>query len=1062
MPDDQTIVEGDAGFLGMASRLNPLQLQPGMVQYVENMRLDRGVAQTRKGAKRVANEISLPGDFQIVRSIGASMTLGADRSVTITRSGTTATATIASGHGYATNDLLNIRGAAPDDYNGDWYITNVTATSFSYTLPSDPGVNASGSIFANKGPIIKQVYEGGIFASGLYSSPRLDNASEYIVLVGPSSAFLWKQNGSVISKSYPTTDTILSTDDVSILQAFDKLYILRDRSEPKIRISAITQTGGTLNTLRDIWLFSTTSMIAVGDLGTILSYNGKIWAAQVTGTDEGLNAIWAANATNAWAVGNNGTILKWDGAAWTAQTSDTTENLLAVWGTSASHVVAVGTNGTILIYNGTSWSPQTSNTASTLRGVWGTAANNVYAVGDSGTILRWNGTAWAALTSGTTDSLNAVWGTGSTNIYAVGASGRIVRSTNGTAWTLLTSGVTDTLNAVWGSGTTNIFAAGNGGRLLRSTDGTTWAALTSGTTGDLYGVRGSASTNLAAVGSAGTILLSTNSTTWTAVVRGVATAISAAPHGYKVNEAVRISGVVDPATLPEGVTTSEAYNGEFIIRSVPSTTTFTYSVPGTTFALAAGAMFSQRVQPSLVWDGDPDTNFTRVNIGTLASLNSLSFIGMPSTAIAAYFNNQVVVARGRDEILVSDVFDGETYDSILKTFRANAGSNDYIVAIHPFAEQQLLIFCRNSIYLATAALDVSGNIDPVNSSLMLLTNEVGCAARRSVVTAGTAVFFLSDRGVFRLDSQFDLKLRGNTKPLSDEISDQIAKINTNAITKSCAAYYDNRFYLAVPLMGDDKPVTSLIRPNLATNTARATVAKHGYKAGQFITISGAVQDAYNGTWAISNVTTNTFDFVVQNLPDSPATGTILANRGATAPATVFIYNMLNQQWESKDTYNFPLDGFIVATFGKERRLFANSLNGRLYLLDESADGYDDTQTADDQFEFVEGTLLTRRYTWGTPSPKRIHRLQANILTTTDHDDMAFDAITLDPDTDEQALALSEPNYEGPEDYSLKASVRLRASGFEARYRTLRGRPTLRQITADAQISPGAMRTHTIK
>ena len=38
MPDDATVAEGDAGFLGMASRLNPVQLPPGMCQLVENMR----------------------------------------------------------------------------------------------------------------------------------------------------------------------------------------------------------------------------------------------------------------------------------------------------------------------------------------------------------------------------------------------------------------------------------------------------------------------------------------------------------------------------------------------------------------------------------------------------------------------------------------------------------------------------------------------------------------------------------------------------------------------------------------------------------------------------------------------------------------------------------------------------------------------------------------------------------------------------------------------------------------------------------------------------------------
>lgn len=1118
----------------MASRLNPLQLQPGMVQYCENMRLDRGVAQTRKGAKRVGDDISLSGDYIQIFSTGTTATLAVDKSVTITRSGSTAKATC-SGHGYAMGSLVNIRGATPEDYNGDFYIQNATANTFDFTLTQDPGANASGTIFANRGPILKQVYEGGVFASGIYSSPRLDNANEYIVLAGPGSAYLWRQGASLISKSYPSTDTILSTDEVTILQAFDKLYILRERNESKLRVASVTQTGGTLNALRDVWNYSTTSMLACGDYGTILSYNGKLWTAQVSDTDSHLNSIWAASATAAWAVGHNGTILKWDGATWTPQTSDTTEHLLAVWGTSASHVVAVGANGTILAYNGTSWSPQTSGKTQDLRGVWGTAANNIYAVGDSGTILRWNGTAWIQQASNTTDALNAVWGTGSTNIYAVGASGRIVRVTTGKSatavastniltstahgftagqqivfhslsggsglntltvyfllaidantfklslslggpevdlttnitassllsWAALANPTTDTLNAVWGTGTTNIFAAGNGGRLLRSTDGVAWAALTSNTTSDIYGLRGSATTNIAAVGSGGAIILSVNGTTWTAVVRGLATATTSAPHGYAANQAVRLSGVLDPKELPAGVTTAEAFNGEFIIRAVPSTTTFTYSVPGTTFSTGSGAIFSQRVQPSLVWDGDPDTNFSRVNLGTDAELNNLSYIGMPCTAIATYHNNQVVVARGRDEVLISDVFDGETYDAVLKTFRANAGSSDYIVAIHPFAEQQLIVFCRNSIYLATAVLDADGNLDAANCSLQLLTNEIGCVARRSVVTAGTAVLFLSDRGVHRLDAQFDLKLRGNTKPLSDGISDQLDRVNVNYAHKSASAYFNNRFYLAVPLMGDDKQAT-IVRNNPATNVATATIAKHGYKAGQFVTISGALQNDYNGTFAIQNVTTNTFDFAVKNLPVSPATGTVLVNKGSTTNNSIFIYSMLNEAWESVDTYDFAIDGFVVATYGNEKRLFCNSQNGRLFLLDESADGYDDTQTGSGTFSYVESTLRSRQYGWQTPSSKRLGKLTASVLTSTDHDIIAIDAITTDPDTDEQVLALSESDYTGPEDYSLKASIRRKANYAEVRYRTERGRPVLRSLTIDAALNSQSQLARTIK
>ena len=124
MPDDQTITEGDAGFLGMASRLNPLQLQPGMVQYAENMRLDRGVAQTRKGAKRVAENINPSTDILLL-----NFSLGTNRSIaTLNQVGGLATATFAAPHNLSNLSWVNITGASASEYNGDFQISVTSPT----------------------------------------------------------------------------------------------------------------------------------------------------------------------------------------------------------------------------------------------------------------------------------------------------------------------------------------------------------------------------------------------------------------------------------------------------------------------------------------------------------------------------------------------------------------------------------------------------------------------------------------------------------------------------------------------------------------------------------------------------------------------------------------------------------------------------------------------------------------------------------------------------------------------------------------------------------------------
>lgn len=59
-------------------------------------------------------------------------------------------------------------------------------------------------------------------------------------------------------------------------------------------------------------------------------------------------------------------------------------------------------------------------------------------------------------------------------------------------------------------------------------------------------------------------------------------------------------------------------------------------------------------------------------------------------------------------------------------------------------------------------------------------------------------------------------------------------------------------------------------------TATVTLAGHGYADGDLITIAGAVQTAYNGSFNITYIDTNSFSYIVSGTPVSPATGTITA------------------------------------------------------------------------------------------------------------------------------------------------------------------------------------------
>lgn len=71
----------------------------------------------------------------------------------------------------------------------------------------------------------------------------------------------------------------------------------------------------------------------------------------------------------------------------------------------------------------------------------------------------------------------------------------------------------------------------------------------------------------------------------------------------------------------------------------------------------------------------------------------------------------------------------------------------------------------------------------------------------------------------------------------------------------------------------------------------ASVTNHGYSTGDNITIAGATQTAYNGTFPITVIDANTFQYTITVSPTSPATGTPKATvPGASVNVTSISYN----------------------------------------------------------------------------------------------------------------------------------------------------------------------------
>jgi hypothetical protein len=264
-----------------------------------------------------------------------------------------------------------------------------------------------------------------------------------------------------------------------------------------------------------------------------------------------------------------------------------------------------------------------------------------------------------------------------------------------------------------------------------------------------------------------------------AVISSGVVTITATAHTVEVGDLVRIS---DKGTT--GLNSLEQY--------------LVYETTANTFLFKADA---------------PNTSSpATVAVGKRQSIG-LGFTHMPCPEYAIYHQRRLfmpfrflstgssgsptITARNvADEIIVSDILDQNTYDQIQNQFRIASGGADFTVALQPFAEDNLIVFNRNSIHLISGV-----GADLGNSVVREITREVGCCSRKSIAQVGNKIMFLSDNGVYGIEFDDLYNLRGVSVPLSEAINPTIEDIEPTLVTNAVGVYHNNRYYLAYTAKG---------------------------------------------------------------------------------------------------------------------------------------------------------------------------------------------------------------------------------------------------------------------
>lgn len=266
---------------------------------------------------------------------------------------------------------------------------------------------------------------------------------------------------------------------------------------------------------------------------------------------------------------------------------------------------------------------------------------------------------------------------------------------------------------------------------------------------------------------------------------GLCTVTATANHNLKTGNMV----IVDDKA------NSNLENGEEYQVTVTSDTEFTIFVQHADETNTQNVIFERRVSVGLGFTHSPAPAFGTYHNKRLAVPYRYDVSGTSGNA-------QITERDIKDEILISDLLDSDTYDIIFGQFRMNAGTADFVVGLQSFSNDQLVVFNRNSIHT------ISNTITLSSAPVRQITDEVGCLARRSIQQIGSEILFLSDNGVYGISFLDEYNLRGTALPLSEPINKTILRINKEYATRAVAAYYDNRYYLAVPL--DDNNTNSHI------------------------------------------------------------------------------------------------------------------------------------------------------------------------------------------------------------------------------------------------------------
>ena len=167
----------------------------------------------------------------------------------------------------------------------------------------------------------------------------------------------------------------------------------------------------------------------------------------------------------------------------------------------------------------------------------------------------------------------------------------------------------------------------------------------------------------------------------------------------------------------------------------------------------------------------------------------------PGSDVGTFFRNRAWILKN-DELFWSDAFPTDysvAFNTGTNAYRIPVGTERAVLGIRDLG---MVVAGENAIW------SINPSVTPAAADKAEKILDTGCAEGKTFIQGADDIYFLARdgvRGLFR--TQQDKIQLGRSEPLSFSIKEEVDSLNWAAIDKAVAIWFDNKYFISVPVDG---------------------------------------------------------------------------------------------------------------------------------------------------------------------------------------------------------------------------------------------------------------------